>query len=85
MTQKEDYSVEVMTFMRKKFIEKSEKEWQQRFRKMRSSLNWSYEDISRFIGASNGASVKASINRKLPAFAKLAVCVFEKLTTGNQE
>jgi hypothetical protein len=35
--------------------------------------------MARFMGAENGASVKASVNRKLPAFAKLAVCIFEQM------
>lgn len=30
------------------------------------------------MGAGSGDSVKASVSRKLPAFAKLAVCVFEQ-------
>ena len=76
-TQKDDYSAETFAFIQQKMAERSEKEWQNRFKKMKKALGWSYEDISKFIGASNGDSVKASVNRKLPAFAKLAVCVFE--------
>lgn len=83
ITQQDDYSAETLQFIRDKFAEQSEKEWQRRFTHMRLALNWSYNDISRFIGAKKGTSVKASINRKLPAFAKLAVCVFEKLTANG--
>jgi hypothetical protein len=36
------------------------------------------------MGAENGATVKASINRKLPAFAKFAVCVFEQMKKDKQ-
>jgi len=35
--------------------------------------------MARFMGASGGDSVKASVNRQLPAFAKLAVCVLEAM------
>ena len=78
-TQKEAYSEEVFAFIEKTFQERAEKEWQERFKKMKKDLEWSYEDMANFMGASNGPSVKASINRRLPAFAKLAVCIFEKL------
>ncbi len=76
-TQKEDYDAKTFAFIQQKMAERSEKEWQNRFKKMKKALGWSYEDMGRFMGASNGASVKASVNRKLPAFAKLAVCVFD--------
>lgn len=80
LTQKEDYPETVFNFIAGKMAARSEKEWQRRFKKMRQSLGWSYEDMAKFMNAGGGASVKASINRKLPAFAKLAVCVFEQLT-----
>ena len=35
------------------------------------------------MGASSGASLKASVSRKLPAFAKLAVCVFEQMSKAQ--
>jgi len=81
LTQRDDYPEELFAFIQEKFSECSEKEWQQRFKAMKNALGWSYDDIAGFIHAGSGASVKASINRKLPAFAKLAVCVFEKLHT----
>lgn len=78
-TQKKDYPEETFNFIVEKMKERSEKEWQQRFKKMKKTLNWTHDDMARFIGASSGDSVKASVNRKLPAFAKLAVCVFEEM------
>ncbi len=76
-TQKEDYSDEVFAFIQKNMQERSEKEWKERFKAMKKELGWSYEDMAIYMEAKNGKSVKASVNRKLPAFAKLAVCVFE--------
>ena len=48
-------------------------------------MNWTYADIANFIGAADEASVRASVNRKLPAFAKLAVCVYEQLQAEKKE
>ncbi|MBL7774976.1 MAG: hypothetical protein JNK89_03190 [Saprospiraceae bacterium] len=79
LTQKDAYTPEVFDFVMNRLAEQSEKEWQERFKKMKSVLGWTYEDMAAFMNAGSGASVKASINRKLPAFAKLAVCVFEQL------
>lgn len=84
-TQKEDYTPEIFAFILEKMAERSEREWKQRFKSMKKQLGWSYDDMARFIGASNGASVKASINRQLPAFAKLAVCVFEQMNKNKEE
>jgi len=83
-TQKEDYPEEVMSFIRTQMSVRSEKEWKERFRKMKKALGWSYEEMAAFIGAKSGASLKASVSRKLPAFAKLAVCVFEQLTESKK-
>ncbi|MEM8528126.1 MAG: hypothetical protein AAGG68_26015 [Bacteroidota bacterium] len=66
-------------FVKEKLIEKSEMEWQKRFKTMKKKMNWSYEDIANFVGASSADSIKSSVNRKLPAFAKLAVCIFEQM------
>lgn len=79
ISHKADVSDETFDFVTKQMTERSEKEWQARFKALKKELGWSYEDMARFMGAENGASVKASINRKLPAFAKLAVCVFEQM------
>lgn len=75
---------ETYEFVKERLIEKSEIEWQERFKAMKKKMNWSYEDIASFIGASGAASVKSSINRKLPAFAKLAVCIFEQIEKETQ-
>ena len=85
VTQKTGYPPETFDFITEEMSARSEKEWQQRFKAMKKALGWSYGDMARFVGAASGASVKASVNRQLPAFAKLAVCVFEQLTkTGSQ-
>lgn len=80
LTHKRDYSTEMLAFIREKMAARSEAEWKTRFKAMKKNLGWSYDDMARFIGAANGDSIKASVNRQLPAFAKLAVCVFEQLT-----
>ena len=72
-----DYPESTMNFIREKMRERSEADWQKRFKAMKKALGWSYEDMARYMGASGGDSVKASVNRQLPAFAKLAVCMFE--------
>ncbi len=80
---KKELSAEMYAFVEQKMVERSEREWQKRFKTMKKHLNWSYEDMANYMGASNGASVKASLNRQLPAFAKLAVCVFEQMAQLN--
>lgn len=77
-TQKDDYSPETFAFIKQQFKEQAEKEWQERFKAMKNKLGWNYDQMAKFIGAANGNSLKASVNRQLPAFAKLAVCVFEQ-------
>lgn len=79
ISHKAECSQETFAFIVKTMEDRSEKEWQERFKALKKELGWSYDDMARFMGAENGASVKASINRKLPAFAKLAVCVFEQM------
>ena len=44
---------------------------------MKKALVWSRYDIAQFLGAENGNSVKSSFAVKIPAFAKLMICVFE--------
>lgn len=85
VTQKEDYSPEVFAFMQAKMQQRSEKEWQQRFRMMKKKMNWSYADIAHYIGAESEGAVRASINRKVPAFGKLAVCVFEEMERKKEK
>ena len=79
VTQKADYPEATFAFIVETMHKRSEKEWQQRFKTMKKELGWSYDDMANFIGAENAETVKSSINRKLPAFAKLAVCIFEHL------
>jgi hypothetical protein len=79
LTQKDAYSPEIFAFIKKTMAEKSEKEWQERFKTMKNELGWTYQQMATFVGAKSGDAIKASINRKLPAFAKLAVCVFEEM------
>ena len=76
---KKEFPPMSFAFILDKLDERSEAEWKQRFKSMRKHLGWSYDDIARFIGAASGAAVRASVNRKLPAMAKLAVCVFEQM------
>ena len=78
-TQQDAYPPETFAFIKQQMQQRSQKEWQVRFKAMKKTLGWSYEAMATYIGASNGATVKASINRKVPAFAKLAICVFEHL------
>lgn len=70
---------ETFAFIEAHMAERAEREWQERFKEMKKALGWSYEDMAKYMGAESGNSVKASVNRKLPAFAKLAVCVFEQM------
>jgi hypothetical protein len=79
---KEEYPPETFAFIRKKMLERAEEEWKQRFRAMKKELGWTYDQLAKFMGAGSGDSVKASVSRKVPAFAKLAVCVFEALKTN---
>ena len=44
---------------------------------MMATKGWTYEDVARYGRFKNGKVVKATISRDLPAFAKLAVVVFE--------
>lgn len=69
---------DVFEFIRQKMLERAEEEWKARFRAMKKDLGWTYDNMARFIGAKSGASLKASVSRKLPGFAKLAVCVYER-------
>ena len=76
---KDEFPTDSFNLIQNVLSARSEAEWQQRFKTMKKALGWSYDDIARFVGAASGDSIKASVNRQLPAFAKLAVCVFEQL------
>ena len=82
---KHTYAPEVWDFIQKKLEERAEAEWKQRFGKMKKSLDWNYANIATFINASSSDSVKSTISRGLPAFAKLAVCVFEHMQAEQGE
>jgi hypothetical protein len=84
ISHKADCTDETFAFIVKNMNERSEKEWKERFKVLKKELHWSYDDMARFMGAENGTSVKASINRKLPAFAKLAVCIFEQMNNQKE-
>ncbi|MEM6768289.1 MAG: hypothetical protein AAF655_25350 [Bacteroidota bacterium] len=60
------------------FDEMIKKDWANRFRNMMSANNWSYDDVARWGRFKNGKVVEATISRGLPAFAKLAVILFER-------
>lgn len=79
------YPPETFAFIREKMMERAEEEWKQRFRAMKKDLGWTYDEMARFMGASSGDSLKASVSRKLPGFAKLAVCIFEQMKSGVQK
>ncbi|MBU6342301.1 MAG: hypothetical protein KGS48_12465 [Bacteroidetes bacterium] len=80
---KNSFSPEVFEFIRTEMMKRAEIEWENRFKAMKTQLGWTYDDIARFIHAESGNSVKSSVNRKLPAMAKLAVCVFEAMKEKN--
>jgi hypothetical protein len=76
---KSSFSPEVFEFIQSEMMKRAEIEWENRFKSMKIQLGWTYDDIAQFIHAESGNSVKSSVNRKLPAMAKLAVCVFEAM------
>lgn len=53
------------------------KDWSERFRNMMAAKNWSYDDVAKFGRFKNGKVIEATVSRGLPAFARLAVVVFE--------
>ncbi len=57
--------------------DKIRKDWAARFRKMMAAKNWTYDDVARWGRFKSGKVVEATISRGLPAFAKLAVVMFE--------
>lgn len=82
---KDSYTPEVWDFIQTNLMKRAEMEWKQRFSNMKKTLDWNYTDIAKFMNASNSSSVKSSISRGLPAFAKLAVCVFEHMQAQQQK
>ncbi len=57
------------------------KEWADRFRAMMQAKGWTYDDVAKFGRFRNGKVVEATISRGLPAFARLAVVLFEQAQT----
>lgn len=73
------FSTEIWSFIRATMEEKAENEWKNRFKTMKEDLNWSYADMAGIMDASSPDSIKSSVARKIPGFAKLAVSVYEKM------
>lgn len=65
-------------FYKQVMVEKIKKDWIVRFRKMMEESQLTYQDISKMIGAKSDKSVKSTISRGLPAFAKLSVIIYEQ-------
>lgn len=73
------------SFITQKMEERAEEEWKRRFRQMKKKLGWDYEKMAAFMGGVSADALKASLSRKLPAFAKLAVCVFEEMAQEQEK
>ena len=74
---------EEWTFFKDKMEEKIRHEWAARFRRMMKANDWGYEDIAKMGGFKNAAVIKSTISRGLPAFAKLAVSIYERMEKGT--
>lgn len=66
-------------FYEKEMQKKIKKDWTERFRAMMKENNWNYGDIANMGNFKNAEVVEATISRGLPAFAKLAVSIYEKM------
>jgi len=64
-------------FYNSKMTQKIKKDWSMRFKRMMKEKQLSYKDIAQMINARSENSVKATISRGLPAFAKLSVIFHE--------
>jgi len=60
---------------------KIQKDWATRFRRMMAANNWTYAHVAKLGGFKNAKVVEATISRGLPAFAKVAVALFENYNT----
>ena len=87
LTQKDQYDEKTFAHIKAVMQARIEAEWKDRFKRMKRELGWSYEQMASFIGASSGDALKATISRKIPAMANLAICVFEqgKLTRKSNK
>ena len=77
LTQRDDYDEKTFAHIETVMQDKIEAEWKDRFKQMKLKLGWTYDQMASFIGASSGDVLKATVSRKIPAMAKLAICVFE--------
>lgn len=57
LTQQSDYPTEIFAHIRQTMQERIEAEWKQRFRRMKKSLGWSYDQMAAFVGAAGGDSL----------------------------
>ena len=65
-------------FYKKTMEERIKKDWANRFRQMMQEKNWTYEDVAKLGNFKNGKVIEATISRGLPAFARLAVVIYEQ-------
>lgn len=65
--------------------EEIRQDWIRRFGRMMVLRGWTYEDVARYGRLKSAAVAKATISRGLPAFAKLAVLVFEQMSGLNPD
>ncbi|MEM6395402.1 MAG: hypothetical protein AAF741_03580 [Bacteroidota bacterium] len=70
-------SEEHWNFFQQEMHKKIKQGWSKRFKQMMKGLNWTYEDVAKLGGFSSANSVKATISRGLPNFAKVAVLAYE--------
>jgi len=70
-------------FYKAKMEEKIKKDWSERFRRVMSEQNWTYDDVAKMGRFKNGKVIEATISRGLPSFAKLAIVIYEKNKTNH--
>jgi hypothetical protein len=64
-------------FYKKTMEERIKKDWSKRFRQMMQEKNWTYDDVAKLGNFKSGKVIEATISRGLPAFARLAVVIYE--------
>jgi hypothetical protein len=64
-------------FFKSRMMVKIKKDWADRFREMMKENNWNYDDVAKLGNFKSGKVIEATISRGLPAFAKLAVKIYE--------
>lgn len=56
---------------------------QQRYRELKKEMGWKNEDVARILGFTpDSVKVVTGPNKPLPAWAKLAIEVYDKLSDG---